>query len=386
MSQKIKINYYDSFKCTADKCQFNCCQEWRIAIDEETIEKWQGRSLMEVDTAYEKLPALDLCSCLKDDDAGKILAFNEDKNCPFLNGKGLCRLVGEIGEDFLAETCTTFPRQINEFENRTEYSLDACCPAVIDIMYHNKEISFLNATLEDEDLLFMIRQMMIETIQHKDYSIPESMMVIFYRLHDLLRKRKLEARHVKECSSKAYLDELIMAIRNMPYDQYESFIEQNELFLDVVENYRKNELYVEYLEEISQFAEALELNYDEDELIEKAIAFEIAFSEYENLMRHYLVSELFGNGLTEDMMLEDLVASFEWITMEYVAMKQAIFLKWLMLGEDNLPYDIVRDYIMIISRVTGYDHEDIMAYLENSFEEMIWDWGYLALAVGNGKM
>ena len=30
----------------------------------------------------------------------------------------------------------------------------------------------------------------------------------------------------------------------------------------------------------------------------------------------------------------------------------------------------------------GYDEEDIYEYLENSFEELVWDWGYLALVVG----
>ena len=44
--------------------------------------------------------------------------------------------------------------------------------------------------------------------------------------------------------------------------------------------------------------------------------------------------------------------------------------------------DRVRDYIVIICRMTGYDEEDIYEYLENSFEELVWDWGYLALVVG----
>ena len=30
----------------------------------------------------------------------------------------------------------------------------------------------------------------------------------------------------------------------------------------------------------------------------------------------------------------------------------------------------------------GVSKEDIYEYLENSFEELVWDWGYLALVVG----
>ena len=32
--------------------------------------------------------------------------------------------------------------------------------------------------------------------------------------------------------------------------------------------------------------------------------------------------------------------------------------------------------------MTGYEEADIYEYLENSFEELIWEWGYLALITG----
>lgn len=51
-----------------------------------------------------------------------------------------------------------------------------------------------------------------------------------------------------------------------------------------------------------------------------------------------------------------------------------------------MTYTMVRDYITVISRITGYDHSDIKEYLENSFESIIWEWGYLALVVGHEKI
>ncbi len=47
----------------------------------------------------------------------------------------------------------------------------------------------------------------------------------------------------------------------------------------------------------------------------------------------------------------------------------------------KIAYETVRDYIVIICRMTGYDEEDIYEYLENSFEELVWDWGYLAVTM-----
>ena len=41
----------------------------------------------------------------------------------------------------------------------------------------------------------------------------------------------------------------------------------------------------------------------------------------------------------------------------------------------------VREYMVVISRMTGYEDEDIREYLENSFAELIWDWGYFALII-----
>jgi len=32
--------------------------------------------------------------------------------------------------------------------------------------------------------------------------------------------------------------------------------------------------------------------------------------------------------------------------------------------------------------MTGYNEEDIFEYLENSFEDPLWDWGYFALILG----
>ena len=172
----------------------------------------------------------------------------------------------------------------------------------------------------------------------------------------------------------------------MPFDAMESIIERNELFLDVVDNYRRNGLYVAYLEGISEISESLEDEYCDDELIEINALFEAQFIKYENLMKNYLIAEIFGNTLMPESTLEDLVVAFEWIAMEYVAVRQAIFLKWLKEGSKELTYEMVRDYMMIIARVTGYDQEDIREYLENSFESVVWEWGYLALIIGNDEI
>ena len=51
-------------------------------------------------------------------------------------------------------------------------------------------------------------------------------------------------------------------------------------------------------------------------------------------------------------------------------------------GCRDLAYETLRDYLVLITRMTGYEEDDIYEYLENSFDELVWEWGYLSLIVG----
>ena len=99
---------------------------------------------------------------------------------------------------------------------------------------------------------------------------------------------------------------------------------------------------------------------------------------YEQLFQNYLAAEIFMNVLLPDSELENMIISFQWIGLEYSVMKQALFLKWLLDGQ-SISYETIRSYICVISRMSGYDEADYYEYLENSFEALIWDWGYFAL-------
>lgn len=377
MKSTIKMRDYDNFRCIAGKCSLTCCQEWRILVDDQTADKWQGVTLKNEEKAE-----ISLCQCMKKEANGHVITLNEEKKCPFLNQEKLCKLVIGLGESFLSETCTTFPRQINKFEDRTEYSLAACCPVVVDLFHDKTPLEFVVEGEMKKDIPYVVREMMLSIIKDEDYSLTERMMMIFYRLLELLEmKQKITPEQVHLASKE--LPVLGHAIRNMAFNPLESCEERNELFLDVVQNYRQQKLYVSFLEPIARVAEGLENDYTEEALMGKIEAFEQLFEDYEGLLTGYVSTEIFGNTLMQDMGLEDLVIAFEWIALEYATIKQALFLKWIESGEGELAYPIVRDYISVIARVTGYDQSDIREYLENSFASVIWEWGYLALILGN---
>ena len=376
MKKEIKTDYYDSFICSADKCSFTCCQEWNIAVDDDTYIKWNRLSLTKQNNLY-------LDQHVKQKDGTRVIALNEQKQCPFLNEQKLCNLVLNFGDEVLSETCAIFPRQIHEFADRKEYSLVSCCPEVVDLMNQQDKICFTKNMFDmDDDILLQIRTMMITIMQNQHFSISKSVMMIFYILLDIHQKESALKKEIDKYKDEAVLQELSDTIDNMRFLSLDTFEENNELFLDMTENYRKQELYTSYLQPIAVMAENISRDYDKRKMIVQLQKFEKQFSSYEKLFRNYLVVEIFSNSLMPESDLESIVVMLQWIAMEYAVMRHSIFLSWLLDEQEKLSYTVVRNYIVVISRMMGYDQEDIYEYLEKSFENLVWEWGYLALLIG----
>ena len=129
-------------------------------------------------------------------------------------------------------------------------------------------------------------------------------------------------------------------------------------------------------------------------------------NSYTTLFVNFLANEIFSDLFMPDDNLEDMLIHMEWIAIEYAAIRHSLFLSRLDMNSysQNLSvesdikpcaalnaahinkiipdYETIRQHIVILSRMTGYENDDIYEYLENSFEAPIWDWGYFALIVG----
>ena len=80
--------------------------------------------------------------------------------------------------------------------------------------------------------------------------------------------------------------------------------------------------------------------------------------------------------------MKSMIVLYQWIAMEYVLMRHSIFLNWLLEKHEKISYSMVRNDIVVVSRIMGYDQEDIYEYLEKSFKNLIWEWGYMAMLLG----
>lgn len=134
------VSYYDEFHCIGGSCEDSCCENWEIDLDDDSVKKYLhqkgcfGKRLKANMRVKEKQFILN------------------GTRCPFLNEENLCDIYIEMGEESLCETCTNFPRHIEEFDDLKEVSLTMSCPEASRIMLAKDEkMEFVTKDGCDED-------------------------------------------------------------------------------------------------------------------------------------------------------------------------------------------------------------------------------------------
>lgn len=374
--RRVRPDYYEKFQCIADRCTITCCQEWKIGVDNETNRKW--KKLLPPDTVVDKKKNLSAYTVKKD--GMRVIALDEKHRCPFLNEEKLCRLLCTYTDRVLSDTCTQFPREVHRFSTHEEETLMPCCPAVIDIWKDAKEIVFPKVDREYKNHLFVIREHMMELLEDSTQRLEDQLKQGFYILLELNKQDSLTMQLVNEYFSGESVAQLREAIAQIPMNELDSMDECNELLQDLAVNYQKEGLYKKYLDPILLQAKQLSETYAADTMCEDLQLFEKQFRQWQPLLRKFLLNEFYSDLLVPDGDLESMIVSMQWIGMEYAVIRHSVFLKWL--ERKQFTYEELRDYMVVITRMTGYEQEDIVEYLQNSFESLVWDWGYFALVTG----
>ena len=374
--RRVRPDYYKKFQCIADKCTITCCQEWKIGVDNETNRKW--KKLLPPDTVVDKKKNLSAYTVKKD--GMRVIVLDEKLRCPFLNEEKLCRLVCTYTDRVLSDTCTQFPREVHRFSTHEEETLMPCCPAVIDIWKDAEKIVFPKVDREYKNLLFVIREHMMELLEDSTQRLEDQLKQGFYILLELNKQDSLTMQLINEYFSSESAAQLREAISQIPMDELDSMDECNELLQDLAVNYQKEGLYKKYLDPILLQAEKLSETYVADTMCEELQRVDKQFRQWQPLLRKFLLNEFYSDLLVPDGNLESMIVSMQWIGMEYAVIRHSVFLKWM--ERKQFTYEELRDYMVVITRMTGYEQEDIVEYLKNSFESLVWDWGYFALVTG----
>ena len=158
--------YYKNFKCIADACEHSCCIGWEIDIDEHTLEKYNqlkdgyGSVIMN-SICMQETPHFRLC---------------EGDRCPHLDERGLCKIILNVGEDYLSHICREHPRFYN-FTSVAEVGVGMSCPEAARLILSSVDF----ATMEEvgevdaqaDDVLFdgrAERTKIYDILQKNDYA------------------------------------------------------------------------------------------------------------------------------------------------------------------------------------------------------------------------
>lgn len=182
-------DYFNEFKCTADRCRDTCCAGWQIVIDKESMEKYKN---LKGDYIWKVMACVDW----------ETETFRQDnaKRCAFLNEQNLCELYKNAGEESLCKTCHNYPRHIEEFEGVREITLSVSCPEVARILMERlTPVDFV--TREDVEVeetesfdnydpfLFSIledaRKEMLLIMQNRDIPLKERAVRVLAMAHDM---------------------------------------------------------------------------------------------------------------------------------------------------------------------------------------------------------
>ena len=320
MKKTIKLvypKYVDEFKCIGGECEDNCCIGWDVDIDKITFKEYSNVKNNEIEELLHNNVFKNKNFTDENWDYGKV-KLNNQKRCPLLNEKNYCKIQCSLGEDFLSNVCTSFPRIINKIDDQYEMSLDLACPEAarlilsrkegLDITESEKKFNkyIINDEIEtnsDEESWLKyfkeIREFSINIIKNRNFTLSERL----YVLGDFLENLECidyEIDDVYEFINEYDVASVINSYKkdNLNYIFQVSFFNNMINSLDIV-NEIDSETFKKYTKEVLNGINAKD-NYDIEKNADKYInEFKNYIEKYVNkndyIFENYLVNFMYNN-------------------------------------------------------------------------------------------
>lgn len=237
MEENIKIKYPEyikEFKCIGGNCTDSCCIGWDIDIDKITFKQYYKVKDNEMKRMFQKNVHNNDYSTSDDVDYGKV-KLKAGKRCPFLDEGNYCVIHSNLGEEYLSNVCSSFPRITNKIDGNYEMSLDVACPEAARILLLKEEgISFkenkeklgkhiVSSEIDTKSKKFNkspikyfkeIRELSIKIIQNRKFDLSERL----YILGDFLNTLEDELEHNYSNVSK-FINRYDINSINDPYEK-----------------------------------------------------------------------------------------------------------------------------------------------------------------------
>ncbi|MEJ8552662.1 flagellin lysine-N-methylase [Tepidibacter sp. Z1-5] len=321
----LKPHNIRNFSCIGPECEEHCCYGWGISIDKKTYEKY--KSVKQADLKDLMKKNIKRSGDKKNKQNYAFIKKDESKLCPFLNEERLCNIHKQLGEEYLSNTCRTYPRNYNIVDYDLEISLLLSCPeAARCILLNENKMEFdkeedvislqtyagtaiypMDLAQEKDSIekyFWNLRIFTIEVLQNREYSLWERLIILglFYEKV----QKYLEEDNIGEIINLIdYYKELLskMMIKDSLQTITPNYIVQIRLMKTISEFREKLPIISEsYKECINEFVEGIK--YREDIDIEEVIKnynegvelyYKPYVKDYEYIFENYLVHYVFTN-------------------------------------------------------------------------------------------
>lgn len=394
MNREILIpEYLPKFSCIGASCEDTCCAGWKVTVDKTTFQKYRNISKPGIKEELKKYITRER-SNPSDSSYGKI-KMTENNVCTMLTEDGWCKIHAELGEDFLCNTCSVYPRTLKEVDNRLEKSLTPSCPEAARLILLNetgidfiideeqlKKDMLVEARLHSNDKQYFweLRMFTIEMLQNRKQSLDVRLIVIgmFFQ--------KISELPIKDWSIQ--LEPIMTRYKNILNDD-----EQIELLLNLPENlsFQMNmakELVSyrlmggissqRYLDCVNDMINSLQLN-DETDINDSIVLYKRFYieyyvpfmREYEYILENYAVNYVFKNLFPFDQ--PNLFESFVMLSVNISIIK--LHLIGMAGHHKGLTTELVIKLIQSYAKTIEHN----VSYLQN-VREMLNESGYSTMA------
>jgi lysine-N-methylase len=191
-------NYFDHFRCTGAHCEDTCCAGWEILVDQRTYQKYQNLPGHRIaDTAVSNLVQINPARS----STGDFAKFRmEGERCPALED-GWCAIQQTLGESYIPDLCSKYPRVLNVVGEALESSLHLSCPEAARLVLTDPQAMVFRERLEEppqhrsgslnwmvsdpEGRLHQVRTLVIEWIQERSIPLWQRIVSLGFAIDEL---------------------------------------------------------------------------------------------------------------------------------------------------------------------------------------------------------
>jgi lysine-N-methylase len=168
--------YMEKFQCIGSECEDSCCVGWHVTIDELTYKKYNKVRDAELKPLLDKKVTRNRSN--PDPQNYAKIKMDSQGCCSFLSEDKLCKIQLKLGEDYLSNTCSTYPRIMNEVNGVLEKSATMSCPEAARLALLNRD----GIEFDEVEVPINSHQVISAKIETKDKKVQHKAQKYFWEL------------------------------------------------------------------------------------------------------------------------------------------------------------------------------------------------------------